>query len=116
MQCEELAPLFGANSSAEVPIAGYLTAADGRKFPIFGQIDRLAVFAREAWIADFKSGPGGSAIPPAYLRQLALYRALVARLYPEKTIRSVIVWTDGPTIVDVDEGVLAAALAEVTHA
>jgi ATP-dependent helicase/nuclease subunit A len=115
IECDELTPLFGANSSAEVSIAGHLTAPDGRKIPIFGQIDRLAVLEQEAWIADFKSGHGGS-IPSAYLRQLALYQALIARLHPEKTIRSVIVWTDGPTIVQVDEGALAAALKAVTHA
>ena len=77
-----LAALFAPGSRAEVPIVG--TLPDGRR--VSGQLDRLAVTANEVLIADYKSNrtvPGSIAdIPPDYISQLALYRAVLLRLYP----------------------------------
>ena len=54
---------------------------------VSGQIDRLVVTPDAVLIVDFKTNhapPANAAdAPPAYVRQLALYRAVLGRLYPE---------------------------------
>ena len=36
--------------------------------------------------------------PDAWLRQIAAYRALVSKLYPDRDIRCFLVWTAGPRV------------------
>jgi ATP-dependent helicase/nuclease subunit A len=111
-----LAALFGSKSRAEVAIAGQLAAADGARLQVIGQVDRIAELEQEVWIADFKSGLPRAAIPSHYLTQLALYRAVIAPLYPQKAIRCIIIWTEGPTSAEIESGRLDEALLNVTHA
>ena len=33
--------------------------------------------------------------------QLALYRAVLARIYPEKTMRAALIFTEGPRLIEV---------------
>ena len=102
----ELAPLFGPDSRAEVPLAGVV----GEQ-AIFGQVDRLAVTAREVLLIDYKTNrtpPATAAlVPPAYLRQMAAYRALLQAIYPTRAVRCALLWTDGPRLMALDDAVLA---------
>ncbi|HEV7256433.1 MAG TPA: double-strand break repair helicase AddA [Bosea sp. (in: a-proteobacteria)] len=92
-----LAGLFGRGSLAEVPIAGTVELGDGERRPVSGQIDRLAVTADEVVIADFKTTARPprdvEAIPDTTLAQLAVYRALIARIYPGRSVRALLVYT-----------------------
>jgi ATP-dependent helicase/nuclease subunit A len=110
--------LFGPDSQAEVAVGGQIVLPDGKKLAISGQIDRLSVDANEVVIADFKTGTphSGGAMPSAYLAQLAMYRAAVAPLYPDKAVRCILVWTEGPLAEDVDSAALDAALLDVARA
>jgi ATP-dependent helicase/nuclease subunit A len=45
-----------------------------------------------------------------------LYRAVLSRLYPDKTIRAVLIWTDVPDLMELSAASLDAALAAVTSA
>jgi ATP-dependent helicase/nuclease subunit A len=75
------AALFAPGSRAEVPIVGKLQAG-GENYRVSGQVDRLAVTADAVLIADFKTNrPVPRIVPPGYVRQLALYRAVLAKLY-----------------------------------
>ena len=80
-----LAPLFGPASRAEAAIAGHIRLG-GEDRPVSGQIDRLAVLDDEILIADYKTTArpprGDEPAPAAYVAQLALYRALLADIYP----------------------------------
>src|SRR5262249_20650341 len=71
------AQLFSPGSRAEVPIVGRLN--DGT-LAVSGQVDRLAVTGDSVLIADYKTNrpaPRSLAeVPPAYVSQLALYRAV----------------------------------------
>ncbi len=62
----------------------------GEKRAVSGKIDRLAVTEREVLIVDYKTNrpaPHGlEAVPPAYVAQLALYRALLQPVYPGRTV------------------------------
>jgi ATP-dependent helicase/nuclease subunit A len=111
-----LAPLFAPGSRAEAAVAGTL-ARPGRPARSFsGRIDRLAVGADAVRIADFKSGaPVGWAERPDYLRQLALYRAAVAPLYPDRPVRAFLVWLGAAEAVEVPPAALDAALAKFVN-
>ena len=91
----ELEALFGPHGRAEQPVAGTL---GGR--PVLGQIDRLAVTPHEVLIVDYKSDrlppPKVEATPAAYLRQLAIYRALLRAIYPDRPIQAGLLWTTAP--------------------
>ena len=82
--------------------------------PFVGRIDRLAVAADAVYLADYKSGaqPRG-ANPPAYVAQLALYRAALAALYPDRPIRAFLVWLTGAEAVEIAAAELDAALASL---
>jgi ATP-dependent helicase/nuclease subunit A len=103
----ELGPLFGPDSRAEVPLAGVVGDQ-----AIFGQVDRLAVTAREVLLIDYKTNrtpPATSAeIPAAYLRQMAAYRALLQAIYPTRAVRCALLWTEGPRLMALDDAALAA--------
>jgi ATP-dependent helicase/nuclease subunit A len=107
------ASLFGETSRAEVPIVGLIPQA-GR---VSGQVDRLAVTAAEVLIADYKSDrtvPAGVAeISPNYVRQLALYRAVLRRLYPNHAVRAALVFTAGPALIELPAPLLDAELSRL---
>jgi ATP-dependent helicase/nuclease subunit A len=55
------------------------------------RIDRLVEYDDEIWVLDYKTG----GFAEAYLEQLADYRQAVAALYPDKRIRSALLFGDG---------------------
>jgi ATP-dependent helicase/nuclease subunit A len=107
-----LAPLFGPRSAPEVEIVARLMGARG-EIAVTGRIDRLAETETEAIIADFKTGAPRDPPSRTQLRQLAVYRAAASQLYPGKTIRCVLVFTETATIMEPGAGELDAALDEV---
>jgi ATP-dependent helicase/nuclease subunit A len=111
--------LFSVGSRAEVPIVGRIVR-EGREFTISGQIDRLAVTADSILISDYKTNRPAparlDAVPAPYLRQLALYRAVLGQLYPGKTIRAALIWTDIPDLMEIPAAALERELAIVTSA
>ena len=87
----------------------------GQTVRIAGQIDRLSVTTEAVFIADYKSdqAPPGAVedVSKAYLRQLAAYRAALREIYPGRTVRTALVWTAGPTIMEIPPELLDRALA-----
>jgi ATP-dependent helicase/nuclease subunit A len=110
----ELAGLFGPGSKAEVSVAGRI-ASGQRMIDVAGQVDRIGEGAKEILVADYKTGTPCTLddTPPAYLAQMALYRAVLAPLWPDKTLRMLLIWTEGPFVVPVPANRLDAALAAV---
>jgi ATP-dependent helicase/nuclease subunit A len=112
------AALFEPGSRAEVPIVGRLTR-DGRTFTISGVVDRLVVTADAVLIADYKTNDPAPRRPedvPGYVTQLALYRAVLAKLYPAHDIRAALVWTHVPDLMALSPQALDDALARFTPA
>ena len=99
------APLFQPGSLAEVPFTGTLNDR-----PIAGQVDRLLVGESIVTVLDYKTDrtvPTTAArVSAAYLRQMAAYRAVLRRIYPERTVRCLLLWTAGPTVMTLDDGML----------
>ena len=54
------------------------------------------------------------ATPPAYVEQLALYRALLARIYPDRPVRAVLVWTEIPDLMELPAAMMDRALVRLT--
>jgi ATP-dependent helicase/nuclease subunit A len=108
----ELAGLFGPASSAEVSVAGRV-AVGQQMIDVAGQIDRIGEDANEILVADYKTGRpcGLDETPAAYVTQMALYRAVLAQLWPNKTLRMLLIWTEGPFVVPFPAERLDAALA-----
>ena len=113
------APLFAPGSRAEVPIVGKVEIG-GKAIRVSGQIDRLAVTQDAVLIADFKTNRPAPRriedVPTAYVRQLALYRAVLAKLYPGRPIRAALIWTEVPDIMELSAATLGSALAQFNSA
>ena len=101
----EFAGLFGPRSRAEVALAGVV----GDQV-VSGQVDRLVVGPDEILVADYKTNRPApttpAAVPELYLRQMAAYRALLAGIYPDRPVRCLLVWTDGPRLMPLDPALL----------
>ena len=113
------AGLYGPGSRAEVAIVGRLDVG-AKTVRVSGQVDRLAVTQGSVLIADFKTNRPAPRriedVPPSYVRQLSLYRAVLAKLYPDKSVRAALIWTEVPDLMELSAEALDAALAEVTSA
>jgi ATP-dependent helicase/nuclease subunit A len=111
----DFAPLFASGSRAEVPIVGRLPRAAQTPLTIAGQVDRLFVGPAAILLADYKTDRPAprdlSGIPDAYVRQLALYRAVLGRLFPGRMVRAALVFIEGPALIELPATRLAAALA-----
>lgn len=101
LRSPDLAGLFGPKSRAEAPVAGLLHRVGKPPITISGKIDRLVVNEIDVIIADYKTAMRTpdtvDGIPAAYIAQLAAYRALIATLYPTKSVRCLLIYTSGPT-------------------
>ena len=116
---QRFAPLFAPGSRAEVSIAGEVML-NGERRTVAGYVDRLAVTDREILIGDFKTNrppPTRIAdVPPSYIRQLALYRAVLRRIYPTKLVRAALIWTETPDLMELSQDLLDDAFTHVTSA
>jgi ATP-dependent helicase/nuclease subunit A len=102
--------VFAPGGLAEAPLAGILGNS-----VISGQVDRLAITDDEVLIVDFKTNRDAPAalrdVPEAYVRQLALYRAVLAQIYPGRIVRCALLWTDGPRLMPIPDALLDKALS-----
>ncbi len=96
--------LFGPQSQAEVPVSG-LVALDAGQRLLSGQIDRLAITDTEILIADYKTNRPPpktvDAVPDVYRKQLFSYKAALAAIFPDRVIRTFLLWTDGPNLMEI---------------
>lgn len=108
------APVFAEGSRAEVAIAGRLTTRRGHPVLISGQIDRLVVTPHGVLVVDYKTShappPNVADVPPVYVRQLALYRAVLASLYPELPVKAALLWTEALEMMEISASALDAGL------
>jgi ATP-dependent helicase/nuclease subunit A len=115
---KNFAEIFAPGSRAEVPIVGRIARAGFGPIPVAGQVDRLAVSGDAILIADYKTDrivPDRlDAVPPPYVTQLALYRAVLARVFPGKTVRAALLFTDGPKLMEVPAAAMDAALNKLS--
>jgi ATP-dependent helicase/nuclease subunit A len=113
------APVFATGSRAEVSIVGRLERPGRPSALVSGQIDRLVVTPHEVLIVDFKTNQAPPATaaeaPSAYVRQLSLYRAVLQKLYPQRTIRAALLWAETPELMEISAPALDAELASIVR-
>ena len=104
------AELFGADSLAEVPLTGQV-GSDGSGGVISAQIDRIVVTDEAVLIVDYKTNrpppKTTDGVPAAYCRQMAAYSQALASVFPDHRIRAFLLWTDGPSIMELPKEILA---------
>jgi ATP-dependent helicase/nuclease subunit A len=110
---QRFAALFAPGSRAEVPIVGRIGEQT-----VSGTVDRLVIAPDAVEIVDYKSNrPAPQNLAetksrhPGYVRQLALYRAVLMRLYPGRPVRAALLWTDLPGLLEIPAEALDEALA-----
>jgi ATP-dependent helicase/nuclease subunit A len=106
-----LSDLFAPEALAEAPVAGLV----GER-TIAGTIDRLAISATRVRLIDFKTGlavPASAAeVPRAHRLQMAAYRAVLAKAFPDRRVEALLLYTAGPRLIQLDPADLMALLAE----
>ena len=99
------AGLFGPDSLAEVSLSGVIDAQ-----VVSARLDRLLVTEDEVLVIDYKTNRPAptdpTLVPEHYLAQMATYRALLSRIYPTKRIRCLLLWTDGPHVMELNDAIL----------
>jgi ATP-dependent helicase/nuclease subunit A len=117
---ERFAPVFAPGSRAEVSIVGRLERPGGRPALVSGQIDRLVVTDSEVLIVDFKTNHAPPSLPEeaprGYVRQLALYRTVLGKLYPQRLVRAALLWTETAELMEISAPALEAELASIISA
>ena len=102
----DLTGLFGPDSLAEVPLTGVVAEKI-----IGGLVDRLAIFPDRVLLADYKTNrdPPRRAedTPVLYLRQMAAYRAVLAKIFPGRAVVCALVWTRTARVVILPPDLLA---------
>jgi ATP-dependent helicase/nuclease subunit A len=100
-----LAPLFGPEGRAEVPLTGLVGGA-----VVGGLVDRLAVLPDRVLMADYKTNrrPPSRAedVPVLYLRQMAAYRAVLRGALPEREVVCALVWTTVAQVMPLPDSLL----------
>ena len=110
------AAVFGPGSRAEVALAG-----GAKRLPpglsASGRMDRIVVTPSRVLVVDFKTNrPAPSRIEDAdfaYIAQLAIYRAVLSEVFPDRPVEAALVWTDGPKLMPVPENMMDDALARI---
>jgi ATP-dependent helicase/nuclease subunit A len=109
--------VFGPGSRAEVSIVGRLQRPGRLPALVSGQIDRLVVTPSEVLIVDYKTNHAPPRLPAeapgAYVRQLALYRAVLQKLYPQLPVRTALLWTETAELMEISAPALDAQLAAI---
>lgn len=100
------AAVFAAGALTEAPVA----AVVGNQV-IAGTVDRLLVTDSEVLVVDFKTGrrvPDGAAAADVFhLRQMAAYAAALEQVFPGRTVRAALLYTAGPSLVEIPPALLA---------
>jgi ATP-dependent helicase/nuclease subunit A len=119
LQDPAFAPAFAPGSRAEVAVTGRVMVA-GEWRPVAGQIDRLAVAGDEAMIVDYKTSRPPPAVlgevPASHIAQMALYDALIRQLYPDRRLRTALLYTETPVLIELPGQLLAESLARLAEA
>jgi ATP-dependent helicase/nuclease subunit A len=101
-----LAPLFGPEGRAEVPLGGRLGDT-----VVGGMVDRLAVLPDRVLLVDYKTNRTPPArvddVPELYLRQMAAYRAVLRKALPDRQVVCALVWTVAARVMLLPDALLA---------
>ncbi|MGE0179440.1 MAG: PD-(D/E)XK nuclease family protein, partial [Sphingomonas sp.] len=91
---------------AEAPVAAVI----GDGVVVSGTVDRLLVAPDRILVADFKTGrrvPAQAAdAPPSHLRQMAVYRAALRTIFPDRPVEAALLYTESPILLPLPDALL----------
>lgn len=96
----ELMPLFDKRGRSEVAISGNIGLGK-KEWHVAGRIDRLRLLPDRILFCDYKTGVAPKSeeeIPLTHMRQMALYYALLRKLYAAPCVTALLVYTYVPRI------------------
>lgn len=100
------AALFAPDSLAEAPIAAVVD-----DMVISGTVDRLLITDDAILVVDFKTArrvpSDAERAPKAYLRQMAAYVAALEKIFPNRDVRAGLLYTSGPTMLELTDDLIA---------
>jgi len=109
----QFAAIFGPEARIEAPLAGRI----GTRM-VVGQVDRLLVTDEAVLVVDYKTNRPPpyrvNDVDPAYLDQMALYRGLLAQVFPRHRIEAALVWTHAARLMPLPNDLLDQRLAAFT--
>ena len=107
------AAIFRPEARTEAPLAGRIANR-----MVVGQVDRLLVTHDTVLVVDYKTNrPPPSVVAdvdPAYLDQMALYRGLLAQVFPRHRIEAALIWTHAARLMPLPNDLLDQRLAAFT--
>lgn len=110
---KQFGAVFAPGGRAEAPVIGPLHGAT-----INGRVDRLVITDTEILVVDYKtdrpSPPTVEGVGEAYIAQMAAYRAVLGQRWPNRPIRCLLVWTDGPRLMEIPPSALDSALQAIS--
>jgi ATP-dependent helicase/nuclease subunit A len=109
---ERFAAIFARGGRSEAPVIGPF----GDRV-VNGRVDRLVIADAEILIVDYKTDrpapPRVQDVGEAYLAQMAAYRHILSQRWPDRPVRCLLVWTDGPKLMEIPAADLDRALKRV---
>jgi ATP-dependent helicase/nuclease subunit A len=116
LSAPDLSDAFSDHAQAEVSIMGTINL-DDREYAVSGRIDRLVVNDGRVMIMDYKTNRNPPALqeqtPFSHRAQLAIYREILAPLYPGRAIDCVLVYTESGHAIRLSDDLLARSLLEL---
>ena len=112
LEAPEFAFVFAPGSLAEVELSAQIPAFAPRS--ISGKIDRLIVSPEKVTVIDFKTNrkiPESPAdVPAGIVAQMSAYSQAVARIYPQREVEAIVIWTAGPVAMPLPATILRTPL------
>ncbi|WP_169194352.1 double-strand break repair helicase AddA [Devosia sp. MC1541] len=113
----EFSALFGPASRPEVPFQ-INAIKKGEPIILRGRMDRIVVDDEGVLVIDYKSDANAPSDPgkvsPAYLTQLGLYALVATQLFPGRSVRAGILWTQLESLMILPPERLAEATKDFT--
>ena len=116
LEAPHLQYLFAEGTLSEVPLSAPSAVLNKR---VHGIADRLVVSDSEVLIVDYKTNqtvPSNmSDVPLGLLRQMGAYAEAAAQIWPNKQIKTAILWTKTAALMPLDHDLVISTLRDTPH-
>jgi ATP-dependent helicase/nuclease subunit A len=104
--------MFASTTLAEVDISASMPTLDGQR--LRGTIDRLIVTDDAVWAVDYKTNAAvprtPNEVPLGILRQMGAYGEALAQVFPDKDIKTSLLWTATAELMHLPHDIVRDAL------